>query len=80
MIELVVQILGGLLRLLAHLAVLMSSVAVVAPQALQPIYGWSPRALVDVVTRPVRAAARHPWRLGMVLVLAGICVAAAWRS
>ena len=75
--ELVVQILGGLLRLLELLVVLMSNVAVAAPQALQPGYGLS---LADVLTRPVRAAVRHPWRLGVVLIVAAICVAAAWRS
>ena len=76
MIELVIQILGGLLRLLVDVA---GSVAVGAPQAFQPGYTWSPRALVDDVTWPIRAATRHPWRLAIVLVVAGICVAAAWR-
>jgi hypothetical protein len=58
----------------------MSSVAVAAPQTLQPGYGLSPRVLVNVLTRPVRAAARHPRRLGVILLVAAICVAAAWRS
>jgi hypothetical protein len=76
-IELAIQILGGLLRVLVDVA---GSVAVGAPQAFQPGYTWSPRALFDVVTWPVRAAARHPWRLVIVLVVAWICIAAAWRS
>ena len=85
MLEVVTWILGGLIRLLAHLAMLLSSVAVASPQAFQAGYGLSPRGLADVLGWPVRAAAQHPGRLGIVLVVAAICVtaisvAAAWCS
>ena len=80
MLEVVTWILGGLIRLLAHLAMLLSSVAVASPQAFQAGYGLSPRGLADVLTWPVHAAARHPRRLGIVLVVATMCIAAAWRS
>ena len=80
MLELLVWIVGGLLRVLAHLAMLLSSVAVASPQAFQAGYGLSPRGLADVLTWPVHAAARHPRRLGIVLVVAAICIVAAWRS
>ena len=79
MLELIAQIVVGLLRVLADLALVASNVAVIAPQTLQPGSGLSPRSLVHDMARAVRAAARHPWRLGLLFVGAAICVAAAWR-
>ena len=80
MTELIVQFLAGLLRLVDYLVVLMTSVAVATPEAYRPGYGLDPRGLVNVLTRPVRAAARHARRLGIILLVAAIYVAAAWRS
>ena len=78
--ELVLVLLGGALRFLEMLLLVMTSAVVAAPQVLQPGVLPSSTEFVRFLTWPIRAAARHPWRLAFVLLVAAIWLAASWRA